>query len=54
VDDFRLLAIGPVGFPIHCRTPAPQSSQRLVEGDARDPSPEGRIAGWNRARAPRL
>src|SRR5262249_268473 len=37
VDDFRLVAIGAVGFPIHRRTPASQSSQRLVHGDARDP-----------------
>lgn len=44
VDDFRLLPIGPVSFPIHSRTPAPQSSERLVHRDARDPRAEGRIA----------
>src|SRR5262249_56503878 len=36
--------VGAVGFPIHRRTPASQSSQRLVHGDARDPCAEGRIA----------
>jgi hypothetical protein len=44
VDDFRRLPIGPVSFPIHSRTPEPQSSGRLVHCDARDPRAEGRIA----------
>src|SRR6476660_1936491 len=43
MDNCCLVAINAVGLPVHRRTPSPQSSQRLVHGDARDPCAEGSI-----------
>ena len=44
MNDLGLVAVLAIGFPLHRRPPAPQSSKRFVHGDARNPGAEGGVA----------